>query len=131
MEIFKKWGLFVIMLMLPLGFVACSDDDDDNSSSASSIVGTWYGEIDDSYDEYEIEVTFKADGTGRFVEYDGYSTNREDFEYTVNGRYLTLIFEDSYSGYETDRYIFEINKNKLYLYDHDEEDDLEMVLTRQ
>lgn len=132
METMKKWGLFVLILMLPLAFVACSDDDDDDSGSSSSIVGTWTAEIDDSYEEIEIEITFKADGTGKLFEYAYGESYKEEFEYKVKGNILTIYYyDDSYSGYDTVKYIFEIVGNKLYLYDEDDEDDLEMVLTRE
>ena len=129
MEILKKWSLFALMLTLSLGFVACSDDDDDDDGSSSSLVGTWYTEVEDSYDSYRIELVLKSDGTGREVYYEGNYGYTDNFEYSVKGDVVTVIYEDdSYS--EVERFRFEIVKDKLYLYDYGE-DYYSLVFTRQ
>ena len=69
--------LVSILMLLPIGFVSCSDDDDEGVGSASDLVGTWEvthnvwyekengvkkdGDTDD--DKGDLRIIFKEDGT--------------------------------------------------------------------
>ncbi len=74
--------LVSILMLLPIGFVSCSDDDDEGVGSASDLVGTWEmtlnvwyekknGEIVDegTDDEGGLRIIFKEDGTYMAGEY--------------------------------------------------------------
>ena len=92
------WNLLAIMMvaMVSLTMVSCSDDDDEVVKESSPIVGTWTWEDDESED-YEI-VTFRADGTGTWTEYDSYydesDTEQFSYQYNPNTKKLVIHIED-------------------------------------
>lgn len=120
----------MMVAMLSAGFVACSDDDDD--SSGSGVVGTWSGNDDGD----RLTLTFKSNGSGTWTSryYDSYSgteTERGTFTYEMDGKYEGVIYineYDSYSGYSSGYYTFEIEGKKMYLYWRGRE--LEWTLTK-
>lgn len=132
----------MMVALLSVTFVACSDDDDDDdSSSGSSVVGTWSGSWSYSDESETITLTFKSNGTGTYVDVykDSYGTEKETgtFTYKMEGQskgIITLKYYDSYSysGYVTDYLYFEIKGKKMYLYeDGYDDEDMGMVLTKQ
>lgn len=118
------WSMFAIMMvtMLSVSLSACgSDDDDDNGGS--SVVGTWKGNSDGE----SLTLTFKNDGTGTYVIVwddswtgEGEVSERGTFSYSMSSShsgYLTIRYEDSYSGISTDTYDFEVDGRRMYLTD--------------
>ena len=96
----KKYLISLITIMMvalvSMSFVSCSDGDDDNGSSNSSIVGTWkydFSEEEDGefYVGYQL-FTFNADGTGRLVEYDDGKIDSDDvFTYTCYENVINVM----------------------------------------
>ena len=63
-----KWLAMLLAVVFCTGFVSCKDDDDDdNGASGNSIVGTWRMDFSVGYEL----MTFRSDGTGILIEYDG------------------------------------------------------------
>lgn len=89
---FRFFGMMLCVMLMAVGFTACSDDDDDDKNP--SIVGTWY--LESTYDvgtEYErttySEITHKKDGivTGYWKET---YKNGEVIVETDRGRYEVI-----------------------------------------
>lgn len=82
----------LMMLLLCIGMVSCSEDKEDDEPKSSSIVGTWQCDEDDEY-----LFVFKSNGTG----YEDYEGERWEFEYTYNAESGRLVIfeeeDDSYS----------------------------------
>ena len=84
----------MMVALVSMSFVSCSDDDDDNGSSNSSIVGTWIYE--EGY--YYNLVTFYEDGTGVWIEedeeeYDSYEEEEFSYIYSPSSNKLTMYFK--------------------------------------
>ncbi len=66
----KIVGKFLILLMLAVPFVGCSDDDDDGDDYAAIIAGTYKGDLyasDDLQNPYMTDVTITLTRTGNNV----------------------------------------------------------------
>ena len=126
----KKYLISLLTIMMvalvSMSFVSCSDDDDDNggsnSSSDSSIVGTWkydFSEEEDGefYVGYQL-FTFNADGTGRLFEYDDGKIDSDDvFTYTCYENVIKIKYiEDDYTEYLNFAWV---DKNTILLKDYD------------
>lgn len=76
-----KITAFLLLIFTSAGFTACSDDDDNGAGNAQSLIGTWcYAE-----EGYREEITFRSNGTGRWMWYDNEEDNgSEDFTYTYS-----------------------------------------------
>lgn len=129
------WSLLTMMMVavMSASFIACSDDDDD--SSGSGVVGTWSGQEGKHY----LTLTFKKDGSGTWTSryndsYSGYETERGTFSYEMEGKskgIITVRDYDSYSGYHTENIFFEIEGKKMYLFEDYYGEDLEWILTKE
>jgi len=118
MKQLTKLTTLLMLLLVGVGFTACSDDDDNNSSSSNpnsstSIVGTWrcdYGA--GGYTTY----TFKSDGTGYFYTVEYYEGNTYDegyaFTYTLRNNILTMTCTEG-DETETDSGPVTISGNKM------------------
>lgn len=90
----------LLLLLVGVGFAACSDDNDEKQSSNSGLVGSWYYQDDD---EYEL-ITFNSNATGTWYEsyvYDDGDTysETESFRYTYKNGILTM-----YAGDEVEKW---------------------------
>lgn len=85
------WSMLTIMVvaMLSMTFVSCSDDDDEVVKESSSIVGTWEWRDDESED-YDI-ITFRKDGTGTWSQYYDDESEIENFSYQYDSSTKRLI----------------------------------------
>ena len=116
--------------------------DDDNSSSGDALSGTSWEWTDSYYSsnyywKETVTLTFKTGGNGTIVikdedSYYGTEIETNSFTYTYNSRTKTGTIKarkyDSYRDQYTNvTYDFEVDGNKLYFYD-DEED---IVFTRK
>ena len=92
----------MMVALVSMSFVSCSDDDDDNGSSNSSIVGTWVCE--DKDDDYYVKIIFYQDGTGKLK--DGYEDPYEGFsyEYFPTSNKLYMHFGDEVEIWKVYRY---------------------------
>lgn len=99
----------LMMLLLCIGMVSCSEDKEDDEPKSSSIVGTWQSEEDSDY-----IIVFKSNGTG----YEDWEGERWEFEYTYNaesGRLVMFEEDESYS------YKVRISGKTLTLIDEEED----------
>ena len=122
----KKIFYLLLIALFCGAFVSCSKDDDGNdvANYEELIVGEWtfVKEYYDGeyyyYDEGELNITFKSNGTG-YEEEDGY---REDqFKWEIDGS--NLYMSDGY--YETTAKIKKLSKKELVVHVYDEYDDEE------
>ena len=113
----------MMMAMVSTGFVSCSSDDDEGYSN--SIVGTWKYAVSEEYDKngnlvekhdvrYNHFVQYNEGGTG--VEY--YQGYRDTFKYSINGKKLTIWYEDESATAE----ILTLTSTDLALKTSDEDD---------
>lgn len=70
---FKCMLAFMMVTVLSIGFMSCSEDDElpkpeDKESVVSALVGTWVCDWEDDGKKGKLYVTFKGDGTGKFKE---------------------------------------------------------------
>ena len=128
------WYFLAVLMvtMLSIGGVSCSNDDDSKGSESSSLRGTSWA-YDKGYKSGII--TFNSDKNGTWIKQysDDNETNTISFTYTLlrnnTGTIVTKEKSDSSSsGYSIDNYYFEIVDNILYVYevDDDDEDDKEL-----
>lgn len=110
----KHLKLFALLLLsafaIGLTFASCDDDDDDDGKSGSSIVGTWsYKESRNDY----ITITFNRDGSGMLTVVEDGEREQDRFEWETEGRRLYIY----YDGYTDDYEImtFRISGNSLTL----------------
>lgn len=74
--------MMLMLLVMSVSMVSCSDDPDEPVVPTSKIVGTW--QQTNSYGT-SIAITFNADETGYIVyRYDSGNEDREVFEYTYD-----------------------------------------------
>lgn len=98
MKQYKLFGI-IMMLMLGMSFVSCSDDDGD--AGRSDIVGTWYATVNNG--KATISLTFNDDKTG-YLHYcwDNvrYHTVDYAFTYSISGNTIKTrgTFADSDDG---------------------------------
>lgn len=87
------WTLLAMMLLavVSVGFVACSDDDDEGSGS-NPLVGKWEGDHSESYWE---DWTFNSNGSGEQHTDDGTMGLYNKFKYAVLSQETNT---DSYYG---------------------------------
>lgn len=108
-------GLFVSMF----AFTACGSDDDNNETSSNPIVGTWWVEnTSKGYIKY-TEITYNADLTCTWREYeqDRTTLKRSDTgKYKVEGSTLSIWWNSEKKYWEEDgpwTTIFTISGNKM------------------
>lgn len=125
---------YLLIAVLSLGFVSCSDDDDDYK--ADDIIGNWQvirqegwtkvdggdkEEFDDNLTENEIIYMIKADGKGRAYKQDIQTIY--DIRWTIKGSTLTITEVES--G-ETDRQgTIAINGDKMTLLENYKDKNIE------
>ena len=123
--------LVSILMLLPIGFVSCSDDDDevgsDEIGSSANLVGVWElvpdktwvkenGEIIYDTDEgSSIVIEFKADGTWNLV----YEEDEGTWNYK-NGVLTTSGIEDDGEIYSTRSTVKELTATKLVIEGYEE-----------
>lgn len=95
----------MMVAMLSISFVSCSDDDDDVSNS---IVGTWRYEEDDYYEV----ITFKSDGTGTWTEYELGDYDSVFFTYTYD--YTSMVLVMRYEDGDTEKSKVQITGDVMY-----------------
>ena len=74
MKTFRMIATSLLMVVLCLNFVACSDDDDENPSpypTAEELVGTVWTGVNADKDAYQIKLTSKTDLTLNITSEDG------------------------------------------------------------
>ncbi|MDE5826248.1 MAG: hypothetical protein K2J27_09425 [Duncaniella sp.] len=108
---FRFFGMVLCIVLIAVSFASCSDDDD----KAPSIVGTWQTEKANS-DGYISELTFKADETCSWREWNTLNSNEADTDtgvYKVNGNKLSIWWESESD--EEDPFVctFSINGNHM------------------
>ncbi len=123
MKIFKLLGMALLVIIVSVGFIACSsDDDNEETGNNTSLVGKWktewLGEHADekSFDLNNTEVaevysyyTFNSDGTG-YELYNG--TSRNEIQWKILDGVLYVYFD----GGSTDRFkILKSNKKVMYV----------------
>lgn len=107
----------LLMMLIPLSLVSCSDDNENSEPSGSSIVGTWIQPAEE-YGDDEIEVTFNSDGSGEvFYKSKSGTTVTQQFEYTTktninNDKIVTIVSDDCVLEGE---YVVIITSNTLTL----------------
>ena len=132
--------LVSILMLLPIGFVSCSDDDDevgsDEIGSSANLVGVWKlvpdktwvkenGEIIYDTDEgSSLVIEFKADGTWNMVghytgEYLVYEEDEGTWNYK-NGVLTTSGIEDDGEIYSTRSTVKELTATKLVIEGYEE-----------
>lgn len=86
----KFFSTMLMLLMVSVSMVSCSNDDDEPTNSSKSIVGTW-----EQINDYgtKIDITFRSNLTGD-IKY-----------YHTNGNTSTEVFEYSYDDDEKELYI--------------------------
>ena len=70
---FKCMLAFMMVTVLSIGFMSCSEDDElpkpeDTESVVSALVGTWVCDWEEDGEKGKVYVTFKDDGTGNYKE---------------------------------------------------------------
>lgn len=95
----------MMVAMLSISFVSCSDDDD----ISNSIVGTWRYEEDGYYDV----VTFKSDGTGTWTEYELGDYDSWFFTYTYD--YTSMVLVVRYEDGDTEKSKVQIAGDVMYI----------------
>ena len=111
-------GLFVCLSVL----TSCSKSDDDGGSSSNPLVGTWRAEVEEKGVLQYWEMTFNADFTYSYMEY---NKENKKIHRSGNGTYsfmddTTLILNNSTEG-ETYSARFKItdgNKFEFLDFDH-------------
>lgn len=129
---FLSWAF--VILLATVSLASCGDDDDDNKNgnggsgtngSVTTLVGTWrsYFGGDGSY----MQMTFREDGTGVYVEIDKSSNSySDDFVYSYEPPKLTVYWLEDGDVEETNVVFQSGNQFKATLVDEDE-----CVWTRQ
>ncbi len=128
--------LFLLLLILPLAFVACSDDDE---SDADKIVGTWsfskevyvsqtkndtdnvlLNAMNKYYESWEQEepgsfqMTLNADGI--YKETSTFPGSEDELgKYTLKGNVLTIEFEDEDGERNEEVYIYSFDAGQLVI----------------
>lgn len=129
------WSVMTIMMVTILCavFAACSKSDSEQQGT-NALIGTWVGT--DGNDN--LTIVIETANSGRWSEYNNYgghgktTSGRLTYQMTGNDRgTVTIIFEDSSSGTQTDTFYFIIQGSALYVYEHGYGDDLEWVLYKQ
>lgn len=114
--------LLTIMMvaMLSVGFVSCSDDDDPYDPEQSSLVGNW---ILKENSNYWWRFIFRKDGTGVETVYsnDGKTeiTENYQFKYTYSSKSSVLIINYTTGESGTVTYTVQLTGNVLMLFDSD------------
>lgn len=105
---FKCMLTFMMVTVLSIGFVSCSEDDElpkpeDTESVVSALVGTWVCDWEEDGEKGKLYVTFKGDGTGNFKEcYYNENGELEEEESPMKYKYnpadssLKIMFNDYY-----------------------------------
>jgi len=100
MKTLRLFGYLVMVTVLSVGFVSCSDDDDDADYS-TSIVGSWqlshskgweiYNGDRETWDDAEDDEfwVFNSDGTGYGYEV-GYEKDKYYFDWSIKGDVMTF-----------------------------------------
>lgn len=132
MKTLRLIGTALLMVVLCINFVACSDDEDEeaNKPLSEKLIGHWVLTYEEGFikeanqpdyewshapkDECEYfgNFTFRADGTYSEYELDGTSNPQSIEKWSVNGNVITLI-EDEHERY--DLKVIEITSDKLVL----------------
>ena len=140
MRTLRLIGSVIMVIMMSLNFIACSDDDEnDNRPLAEKLIGHWvltyeegfekdfeHPEYDEAWShapkdecEYFGNFTFREDGTYSEYDLDGTSNPQSIEKWEVNGDVITLI-EDEYEQY--DLKVLEMRSSKLVLEFHDKDE---------
>lgn len=101
MKTFRMIATSVLMIVLCLNFVACSNDDDKDVTSpyltAEQLVGTVWSGTNANKDVYEIKLTSKTDLTLNIIRTDGKKlVDNKSLEYQYNAE--NGKFSSSYEG---------------------------------
>lgn len=106
MKTMKCLGLFLLMFVLSMSHVGCSENDD----NITSVVGSWVNETNGEI----LTLVFESDGTGfTTLEYNDYS-DTEYFIWEQNGKTVTVTI--IYGENDYGNFVFTINGNKLISY---------------
>jgi hypothetical protein len=115
-------GVALLTVLMSVSFSACSssDDDDDNGGSSSNpIVGTWYTEGEEKGYSTYTEITYNADYTCTWREYNSDKTTIKESDsgkYKVEGSTLSIWWNSEKKYWDTDgpwTTIFTISGNKM------------------
>lgn len=128
-------GFFSLLMLslVSIGFVSCSDDDDDDEKS--SVVGTWSNREGSE----ALTLKFNSNGSGvvtatYYDSYSGKQTETMNFTYVMldnESGIMTWKYYDSYYGeLVTESISFEVYNNKLYLYEDANFGELMLILNR-
>lgn len=107
-------GLFVSVT----AFVACGSNDEENGSSSNPLVGTWYT-TEPNDDGHYYTITFKADYTCTWFEYDDpndqTSFDADTGKYTVEGNKLAIWWDSEKEWWDEGPWTttFSITGNKM------------------
>ncbi len=84
-----KWLFVLLAAVMCVGVTSCSDGDEENVTTGTTIVGKWkYAYSSRGY----ALVTFNADGSGMWLEYDGGELDMDyPFTWSLDGDELTII----------------------------------------
>ena len=98
MKTFRMIATSLLMVVLCLNFVACSDDDDENPSpypTAEELVGTVWTGVNADKDAYQIKLTSKTDLTLNITSEDKYVDNAVlKYQYNAKDGKFTSSYED-------------------------------------
>lgn len=128
-------GFFSILMLslVSIGFVSCSDDDDDDEKS--TVVGTWSNR--EGSEALTLKFNSNGSGVATATYYDSYSgkqTETMNFTYVMldnESGIMTWKYYDSYYGeLVTESISFEVYNNKLYLYEDANFGELMLILNR-
>lgn len=108
---FRFLSMILIVVLMGVGFVACSEDDDNNSN----IVGKWI--CTNKYRDTPYWV-FNSNGTGYAMDYYG---DQMPFSYKLKGTTITVAWDDDWD--DPDVWIIVLSDNTLTLYYDDGEVD--------
>lgn len=103
-QLVRFLGMTLMVVLMGVGFAACSDDDDDNSD----IVGTWNCTNKAEDTPYWV---FNSDGKGYAMVFDGH---KMPFSYKLKGTTLTVAWDDDWE--DPDIWSVLINDDTLILY---------------
>ena len=108
MKTFRMIATSLLMVVLCLNFVACSDDDDENPSpypTAEELVGTVWSGTNKAQDNYEIKIVNKTDLTLNIKSSEGtVYVDNETLKYQYNqenGNFTSSYNEDQIKGQVT------------------------------
>ena len=119
-KIISMFSLTLGLLVCATVLVSCSKDDDDkNTPSSNPLVGTWYTESEDKGEIEYTEVTYNADFSCSWREYESDRTTLKDSDtgkYEVSGNKLSIWWNSEAKYWDEDgpwTTTFTINGNKM------------------